>query len=263
MILRRITLHVKDQNWFAVGLDFVIVLAGILIAFQITNWSEEQSERAELARAEIALQSELARNYFNAAERISLTDCRAAQLGELADRLLAPGEAWEGMARHDSDVVLPRAIDSVLRSPSRIWGSRIWQSGLARGTFNQMEAERREALDLLFQQTKHAQALQNDIQSLQARLKILSRTTELSRTDRVRYFDIISEIDEYSGFLELISGQIVDNMEQIGVRLDEAKKSEMREFLAERNVVRKDVYGACTKLITLPFLAETETEAVP
>ncbi|RZV42563.1 MAG: hypothetical protein EX271_05645 [Acidimicrobiales bacterium] len=34
------TKHVKDQNWFAVALDFVIVVAGILIAFQITNWNE-------------------------------------------------------------------------------------------------------------------------------------------------------------------------------------------------------------------------------
>ena len=37
MILRRITKHVKDQNWFAVALDFFIVIAGILIAFQITK----------------------------------------------------------------------------------------------------------------------------------------------------------------------------------------------------------------------------------
>ena len=45
MLLRRITKHVKGQNWFAVGLDFFIVVAGILIAFQITNWSERSSER--------------------------------------------------------------------------------------------------------------------------------------------------------------------------------------------------------------------------
>jgi hypothetical protein len=40
MILRRITQHVKDQNWFAVALDFVIVVVGILIAFQITNYGK-------------------------------------------------------------------------------------------------------------------------------------------------------------------------------------------------------------------------------
>jgi hypothetical protein len=43
MLLRSITKHVKNQNWFAVFLDFFIVVAGILIAFQITNWNEGRS----------------------------------------------------------------------------------------------------------------------------------------------------------------------------------------------------------------------------
>lgn len=45
MILRRITQHVKEQNWFAVALDFFIVVVGILIAFQITNWNDAKKER--------------------------------------------------------------------------------------------------------------------------------------------------------------------------------------------------------------------------
>ena len=40
MLLRSISKYVRDQNWFAVALDFFIVVAGILIAFQITNWNE-------------------------------------------------------------------------------------------------------------------------------------------------------------------------------------------------------------------------------
>ena len=46
MLLRRITQHVKDQNWFAVFLDFLIVVVGILIAFQISNWNDELQEQA-------------------------------------------------------------------------------------------------------------------------------------------------------------------------------------------------------------------------
>ena len=185
-----------------------------------------------------------------------------AQLSGLADRLMAPGEVWEGMPRNDPTVLL-HAIEPVLRSPFRQWGSRIWQAGLARGTFNQMDAERRRELDLLFEQTEHANALQRNIHALQARLKLLGRTTELSRTDRLRYFDIISEIDENSVYLEAISGQIIDQIEQIDVNLDEATKSEIREFLAERNTARKDIYGACAKPIILPFLEETKVEVTP
>ena len=45
MLLRSITKHVKEQNWFAVALDFFIVVVGILIAFQITNWNEGREQR--------------------------------------------------------------------------------------------------------------------------------------------------------------------------------------------------------------------------
>lgn len=37
MLLRRITEHVKNQNWFAVALDFLIVVVGLLIVFQISE----------------------------------------------------------------------------------------------------------------------------------------------------------------------------------------------------------------------------------
>ena len=45
MILRRIKSHVEKENWFAVALDFGIVVVGILIAFQITNWNEARNDR--------------------------------------------------------------------------------------------------------------------------------------------------------------------------------------------------------------------------
>jgi len=49
MRLRSLTKHVKDQNWFAVALDFFIVVAGILIAFQITEWNEARKVKLVIA----------------------------------------------------------------------------------------------------------------------------------------------------------------------------------------------------------------------
>jgi len=43
MILRRITEHVKAQNWFAVAIDFVIVVLGVFIGIQVSNWNAAQS----------------------------------------------------------------------------------------------------------------------------------------------------------------------------------------------------------------------------
>ena len=45
MLLRRITEHVKAQNWTTVGLDFLIVVLGVLMAFQISAWNERLGER--------------------------------------------------------------------------------------------------------------------------------------------------------------------------------------------------------------------------
>ncbi|WP_373006237.1 hypothetical protein [Hyphomonas sp.] len=45
MILRSLTEHVKDQNWFAVGLDFSIVVIGVLLAMQISNWNAAKGDR--------------------------------------------------------------------------------------------------------------------------------------------------------------------------------------------------------------------------
>lgn len=41
MILRSVTKHVKDQNWFAVLIDFVIVVIGVFIGIQVANWNEQ------------------------------------------------------------------------------------------------------------------------------------------------------------------------------------------------------------------------------
>lgn len=47
MILRRIIEHVGHQNWTAVTLDFVIVVAGVFVGLQVSNWNEARGDRAD------------------------------------------------------------------------------------------------------------------------------------------------------------------------------------------------------------------------
>jgi hypothetical protein len=46
MILSRISHAVRTQNWFAVALEFLIVIAGVVIGFQVNAWNEGRQERA-------------------------------------------------------------------------------------------------------------------------------------------------------------------------------------------------------------------------
>ena len=50
MLLRRITQHLKDQNWFAVAIDFVIVVVGVFIGIQVANWNNSLRVQAEEER---------------------------------------------------------------------------------------------------------------------------------------------------------------------------------------------------------------------
>jgi hypothetical protein len=43
MLLRSITEHVKEQNWFAVFLDFLIVVVGVFIGIQVSNWNDARA----------------------------------------------------------------------------------------------------------------------------------------------------------------------------------------------------------------------------
>ena len=45
MILRRITEHVKAQNWVAIGIDFVIVVLGVFVATQVSNLNDANRDR--------------------------------------------------------------------------------------------------------------------------------------------------------------------------------------------------------------------------
>lgn len=81
MLLRRITEHVKAQNWTAVGLDFFIVVVGVFIGIQVANWNGERQDSAlsegYLQRLEFDISLEQARwgkasDYFSTARQYGL-----------------------------------------------------------------------------------------------------------------------------------------------------------------------------------------------
>lgn len=45
MILRRLTEHLRKQEWTAVAIDFVIVVLGVVIGLQVNNWNEERLDQ--------------------------------------------------------------------------------------------------------------------------------------------------------------------------------------------------------------------------
>ncbi len=109
MLLRRITEHVRTQNWFAVALDFVIVVLGVFGAMQVANWNaariERELERAYLVRLHEEVSIMITQQESERAETVA----RAQKLDEVAAYFEAFGTpaaaSLEPVGEHCSAVI--------------------------------------------------------------------------------------------------------------------------------------------------------------
>jgi D-alanyl-D-alanine carboxypeptidase len=59
MLLRRVIEHVREQNWSAIGIDFVIVVVGVFIGIQVSNWNGERVTERQAAKYTANLEADL------------------------------------------------------------------------------------------------------------------------------------------------------------------------------------------------------------
>lgn len=65
MILRRIREHVTHHNWFAVAVDFIIVVIGVFVGIQASNWNQARIQRQQAREYRAMLLNDLDENLAN------------------------------------------------------------------------------------------------------------------------------------------------------------------------------------------------------
>jgi hypothetical protein len=45
MIFRRLALHLREQNWTAIAIEFVLLVLGVFLGIQVANWNEDRLTR--------------------------------------------------------------------------------------------------------------------------------------------------------------------------------------------------------------------------
>jgi hypothetical protein len=58
MILRRLSRHLREQNWTAIGIEFVLLVAGVFLGIQVANWNANRIDRVEAGQALDRLEQE-------------------------------------------------------------------------------------------------------------------------------------------------------------------------------------------------------------
>ena len=69
MVVRRFRDHVAEHNWFAVAVDFLIVVGGVFVGIQASNWNQARLNRAEGREYRAMLIDDLQTNEHNLALR--------------------------------------------------------------------------------------------------------------------------------------------------------------------------------------------------
>ncbi|MEP4484813.1 MAG: hypothetical protein ABJ013_04215 [Halioglobus sp.] len=113
MILRSLTNHVKDQNWFAVWIDFAIVVVGVFIGIQVANWNDERASKRDYLHA-------LDRAEVEISENIAFIDTEAEAIAQSLsiartgfDLLLSCSEAADAVQKINDAVVEIRGTRGV------------------------------------------------------------------------------------------------------------------------------------------------------
>lgn len=112
MILARISKAVREQNWFAVAIEFVIVIAGVVIGFQVNEFATAARAHAEAERAlaRLRLESEAVVDFW--AENVS------DATGRDAERLVLLRTIADGEAPADEDEAIYNALERLYFYPS-------------------------------------------------------------------------------------------------------------------------------------------------
>jgi hypothetical protein len=130
MLLRRITEHVKAQNWTAIAIDFVIVVFGVFIGIQVSNWNEGRQNTDltqsyynrlidDLDAERRALQARV--EYINVTDRygqsalLAMGDPSAMQTSQFLVALYQASQIWTySVQRATYDEILSSGIAGVI-----------------------------------------------------------------------------------------------------------------------------------------------------
>lgn len=126
MILRRLSQSLKEQNWAAITIEFVLLVVGVFLGIQVANWNEARVERIVERQSLRLLLSEVEQNLAYAQYVIDKAEVRRtdfdAVLAKLQQKPQVSGDPDVGlvnMAMYRASTPISATFDD-LRSSGRL-----------------------------------------------------------------------------------------------------------------------------------------------
>ena len=97
MILRRLTANLKQQNWTAIWIEFILLVAGVFLGIQAANWNEQRAEDAKAQAYLVRIHDDLVSN-LQSIERREVFWRQVNRYGQGAIHYAETGEKVDGSA---------------------------------------------------------------------------------------------------------------------------------------------------------------------
>jgi len=120
VILTRLIRNVSEQNWFTVSLELVVVVAGIFLGIQATNWNEDRISRESGYYYLGLLQSQLEKEIEDRDEELARLSDRIDRIQKTRELLYADQWSDEDFATFKSEHVAVFATSTERSRPSAL-----------------------------------------------------------------------------------------------------------------------------------------------
>ena len=155
MLFRRIAENVKAQNWTAVFLDFVIVVVGVFIGIQVSNWNDARVENSKKQ----LIHSRLQADFSMICSELDLATSEHDSVVQSLETLRIVLE--RGSARPEDDTPIRLALRN---------GYEYWQVSHRSGTFIELLSSGK--LDLISDESLRVALIRYDRRSQQSRFNL-------------------------------------------------------------------------------------------
>lgn len=132
MILRRLTQSLKEQNWTAIAVEFVLLVIGVFLGIQVANWNEARNMQQRKAAALARMHDEAEANIAYLQQRIDVLTRDAPARTEALRRLVA--NDWQGA----DPARMAAAFNSIGLAPAIVPPKGVYDELVSTGMFAEL-----------------------------------------------------------------------------------------------------------------------------
>lgn len=240
------------RHW---AMEFIIVVAGVLLALWLQQWGERQRALSDMKAAEEAIHDELRTALQAIMWRKAISQCHIDRQ-ELLKSMLLKGDDWPGLTENALAVRFggpPTVIPSVFSRPLDTLATAAWTSALATGALAPMDPERFAKLVALYDHLETLRRARDDETAAVANMSALAFPLHLTPELRAQMIESVYRVDRSRFTFGMVSpADFATSMRELGWDDERMMDRLIREDMAEAKE-QGFVFRPCVAAVQNPF----------